>query len=119
MPKGVTYNQTQANQAEAIADAIKSSGTFLGATSAKILKLETSATGTQFVAFESWACSSLDLINYSGTDIEFKYFGQTETLKIPNNSGRLIDGINNANKVLVRCVNTSNTQVTVKGVARS
>lgn len=85
--------------------------------SATILSLQTATTGTNFQAFASQACTRLDILNFSGVDVEYRRGGAGNTVRIPNNSGRLVVAIANANEISVRRVDQSNTQVTVQAEA--
>lgn len=85
--------------------------------SATILSQATNATGTNFQAFASQACTRLDILNFSGTDIEYRRGGAGNTIKIPNNSSRLIVAIANANEISIRRVDQSNTQVAITAEA--
>ena len=87
------------------------------ASSATILTLTTAATGTNWTAFGSQACNALDLVNNTGTSIEYRRGGAGNTIPILSGSSRLIVGITNANSIEVRRVDTSNTQVTVTAEA--
>jgi hypothetical protein len=87
------------------------------ASSASILALTTAATGTNWTAFGSSACVALDLVNNTGTTIEYRRGGAGNTIPILSGSSRLIVGITNANSIEVRRVDTSNTQVTLTAEA--
>jgi hypothetical protein len=85
--------------------------------SATILSLTTAATGTNYTAFSSQACTSLDIVNNTGTTLEYRRNGAGTALQIPDRSARLVIGITNANQVGVRRTDTSNTQVTLQAEA--
>ena len=87
------------------------------AASATILTLTTAATGTDWTAFGSTACVALDIVNNTGTTIEYRRGGAGNTIPILSGSSRMIVGITNANSIEVRRVDTSNTQVTVTAEA--
>jgi hypothetical protein len=80
---------------------------------AGITSAQTNATGTNWTAFASQACSQLDLVNISGTTIEYRRNATGTAMPIPTGSSRLVIGITNANQVDIRRVDQSNTQVTV------
>jgi hypothetical protein len=86
-------------------------------TAATIMSLETSATGATYAVFGAQACTSLDLINATTVDIEYRRGGAGVALVIPRGSARLITGITNANQISIRRVDTSNTVVTVTAEA--
>lgn len=78
------------------------------------LSLSTQATGANFSNFGSQACTSLDLINNTGTTLEYRRgAGGTVYIPIPPGTSRLIQGITNANQIYVRRVDQSNTVVTM------
>lgn len=85
--------------------------------SASIVSVTTAATGTNWTAFASTACVALDIVNNSGTTIEYRRGGAGSAIPIPSGSARLVVGITNANTIDVRRVDTSNTQVTVTAEA--
>lgn len=87
------------------------------ASSATILTLTTAATGTNWTAFGSTACVALDIVNNTGTTIEYRRGGAGNTIPILSGSSRMIVGITNANSIEVRRVDTSNTQVTLTAEA--
>jgi len=88
-----------------------------GAVSATILSLTTAATGTNYTAFSSQTCQSLDIVNTSSVAIEYRRGGAGNTMTILSGSSRLVVGITNANEVSVRRVDTSNTQITIPAEA--
>jgi len=85
--------------------------------SASIVSVTTAATGTNWTAFGSTACVALDIVNNTGTTIEYRRGGAGSAIPIPSGSARLVVGITNANSIEVRRVDTSNTQVTVTAEA--
>lgn len=87
------------------------------ATQVDIVSLQTSATGSSYVTFAAFGCDSLDIVNTTGTAIEYRRGGTGDTVTIPNNSARMIVGISNASEISLRRVDQSNTQVTVKAEA--
>jgi hypothetical protein len=96
---------------------LKTRGAVAQATSATILSLQTSVTGANFVTFSAQACDSLDLINTTGTAIEYRRGGAGNTVVVPTNASRLIVGLANANEISLRRVDNSNTTVTLKAEA--
>lgn len=87
------------------------------ASSGTILGLTTSATGTTYTAFGSQACTGLDVVNNTGTTIEYRRGGAGTAMQIPTGTARIVIGITNANQVDVRRTDTSNTQVTLQAEA--
>lgn len=85
--------------------------------SVSIIAVQTAETGTNYSAFASTVCTALDIVNNSGTTIEYRRGGAGETIRIPNGAARLVLGITNANQIDVRRVDVSNTQVTVRAEA--
>ncbi|WP_398493356.1 hypothetical protein [Variovorax sp.] len=78
------------------------------------LSLPTLNPGSGFNQFGAQACTSLDLINNTGTTLEYKR-GSTGTvfIPVPPGTSRLIQGITNANQIYVRRLDQSNTVVTL------
>lgn len=81
------------------------------------VSVTTNATGSAFQAFGSQACKQLDLINQTGTMIEYQRGGAGSTVQIPSPGSRMILGLNNASDIAVRRVDQLNTQVTLGGEA--
>jgi hypothetical protein len=88
-----------------------------GAVSATIMSLTTAATGTNWTAFSSQTCQSLDIVNTSSVAIEYRRGGAGSAMTILSGSSRLVVGITNANQIEVRRVDTSNTQITIPAEA--
>ena len=88
-----------------------------GAVSATILSLTTAATGTNYTAFSSQTCQSLDIVNSSSVAIEYRRGATGNAMTILSGSSRLVVGITNANQIDVRRVDTSNTQITIPAEA--
>lgn len=88
-----------------------------GAVSATILSLTTAATGTNWTAFASTTCQSLDIVNTSSVAIEYRRGAAGNAMTILSGSSRLVVGITNANQIDVRRVDTSNTQITIPAEA--
>jgi|GEM_PF-3252944 hypothetical protein len=89
------------------------------ATSATIMSVTTAAVGANWTAFAAQACTSLDLVNNSGTTIEYRRGAAGVGMPIPTGSARMIIGITNANQIQVRRTDLSATQVTVQAEALS
>lgn len=87
------------------------------ASSGTVLGLTTSATGATYTAFGSQACTGLDVVNNTGTTIEYRRGGAGTAMQIPTGTARMVIGITNANQVDVRRTDTSNTQVTLQAEA--
>ena len=84
-----------------------------------IVTAQTNATGTSWTAFAGQKCLALDLVNNTGTAIEYRRNGAGASMVLADKSARLIVGVSNANQIQVRRVDTSNTQVTVQAEALS
>ncbi|AEJ81568.1 gp049 [Erwinia phage vB_EamP-S6] len=83
------------------------------------VSVATSTTGATWTVFGSQACAAFDLVNDSGTAIEYRRGGAGVAITIPAGASRLITGITNTNQIGVRRVDQSNTAATVKGEAFS
>jgi hypothetical protein len=88
-----------------------------GAVSATILSLTTAATGSNYTAFASTTCQSLDIVNTSSVAIEYRRGGAGNAMTILSGSSRLVVGITDANQIAVRRVDQSNTQITIPAEA--
>jgi len=88
-----------------------------GAVSATILSLTTAATGSNYTAFASTTCNSLDIVNTSSVAIEYRRGATGSSMTILSGSSRLVVGISNANQIDVRRVDQSNTQITIPAEA--
>lgn len=84
-----------------------------------ILGVSTSTTGATFVPFGSQACSSLDVVNNSGADIEIRRGASGSTMVIRDGYSRLMQGIGNANQLQIRRADQANTAVSVSAEAYS
>ncbi len=82
-------------------------------TSAITLNVTTDVVGTNYTAFGSQACDTLEIYNYTGVDIEYKRNGAGNSLKIANDGSKKIVGIIDASQISVRRVDVSNTPVTL------
>lgn len=69
--------------------------------------------GSSWGTYANQACRSLDIVNTTGTDIEYRRGGAGLSIKIPNDSAREILGITNANQISVRRVDLVGTTVSV------
>ncbi len=82
------------------------------------LHLQTSATGANYVAFtDTPNINGIDVINTSGTALEYIRDGAGTSVYLPDNSSRWIGGITNANQISIRRVDVSGTQVTITAEA--
>jgi hypothetical protein len=86
-------------------------------TSVTIVSLQTNATGTTWVTFGSQTCNALDIVNNTGTTLDYRRGGAGNSIPIPSGSSRMVIGITNANSIDIRRHDTSNTQVTVTAEA--
>jgi hypothetical protein len=82
-----------------------------------ILALTTNATGTTFTAFGASTCVALDIVNNTGTTIEYRRGATPAAMQIPTGTARLVVGITNANQIEVRRTDVSNVQVTLQAEA--
>lgn len=73
----------------------------------------TPASGTGWGVLSSQACTSLDLINATSVDVEYRRNGAGVGIPVPAFSSRLIQGITNANQIGVRRVDQGVTPVNV------
>lgn len=63
--------------------------------------------------FTAAACARMDIVNNTGVTIEYRRDGAGATMRIPDGSSRLIEGITNASQIGIRRTDQSATQVTV------
>lgn len=82
-----------------------------------IMAVATSGTGATYVAFGAQACSSLDIVNNTGVDIEVRRGAAGNTLVVRDGYSRLIQGITNASQIQVRRADVSNTPASVTAEA--
>jgi hypothetical protein len=82
-----------------------------------ILTLTTAATGTNWTALSSQACTSVLILNDTGTKLSARIGGAGNAMPIPDGSGLKLSVAANANEVSIRRADTSNTQVTVAAAA--
>lgn len=84
----------------------------------KFLNLETSATGTEFVAFADVKCHALNVLNLTGTSLTFQYVNDDDETDfvLPHGMAYAFRGLNNANQLKVKRTDESDAQVTIKTV---
>lgn len=82
-----------------------------------ILGVSTSTTGATFVAFGSQVCSSVDVVNNSGADIEIRRGAAGSTMVIRDGYSRLMQGVTNSNQLQLRRADQANTAVSVSAEA--
>lgn len=92
--------------------------------SAIILEATTSATGTDYVEFidddaPSNGYIAMDIVNNSGTDIEYRRGGSGKSITVPDGSSRLVLGVGRASDISIKRADGSATQVTVTAEAFS
>lgn len=91
---------------------------FPSASSVTAVSLTTSATGANFVTFASTACKGLDVVNTTGTDLEYQRNGTGSSyIRIAAGATRYIIGITDASQIGIRRFDQSNTQVTLSAEA--
>ena len=92
------------------------------------VSVQTANVGTNWVAFASQACTSLDLINTAvsstspnpiaaATNLRWRYVGQTTWQTLREGASQLVLGITNANQVEVQRADGSNTQISLSAIA--
>jgi len=69
--------------------------------------------GPGFTAFPSQPCSSLDLVNLSGVDVEYRRGGGGEAMPVPAGMSRLVQGIDDAADIEVRRTDGASGTVSV------
>ena len=79
----------------------------------RTLTLTTAATGTNWTAFSSFVCTTVVIINDTGTKLAVRTGGSGNGSNLPDGSGIKLNVSGNANDVSIRRADTSNTQVTV------
>lgn len=83
-----------------------------------IVQQSTSASvGATPVLFTTQACTSLDLVNNTGVDIEYQRGGAGSYMTVPNGMSRLVQGITNASQIGIRRKDSVATAVTVQAEA--
>jgi len=86
--------------------------TFNSVQSAGNISVTTAATGTNWTALANTPLKRLFFSNQTGTTLEVRQDAAGVGIQIPTASFFTFSGINNANQLSVRRVDTSNTQVT-------
>lgn len=82
------------------------------------ISVQTASTGTNYASFSSQACTSVSILNTTGTDLQIKMKNSATPIPLPNATVINRLGVQfNANEVSVRRTDTSNTQVTVTAIA--
>lgn len=84
---------------------------------AQIVTVQTNAIGANWATFASLPCDALDVVNNTGTAIEYRREGAGASIRIPDGASRLVSLTANANEIGVRRVDQSNTQVTLTAEA--
>ena len=103
-------------------DAINASGAPT-VTATSVRTVLTNATGTNWAAFGSFACSALDIVNSSAetshvaVPIRWRIVGTTDWMPIDTGASYMVTGIVNANQVEIQRNDTSNTQIRVRALA--
>jgi len=120
---GILYQRMKVARADSVNDGSDVSSTLPmpasvpNANSVTIMSVTTAATGTNYTAFSSQTCNSLDIVNTSSVAIEYRRGATGNAMTILSGSSRLVVGITNANQIDVRRVDTSNTQITIPAEA--
>jgi len=86
-------------------------------TTVTITNLNTAADGTSFTAFASLACEFLDVMNDTGTDLEYRRGAAGNTMIIPAGAQRQIHGLTNANQVQFKRKDSGTASVVVRAEA--
>ena len=86
-------------------------------TTVTIINLTTSSAGTAFTVFASLACEILEVVNDTGTDLEYRRGGSGLSMIIPTGQTRQILGITNANQIIFKRKDGATTQVIVRAEA--
>lgn len=86
---------------------------------ATIISLATAATGANFTAFGSQACTAVAIVNTntSAVDLEVRRGAAGNTIVVPAGAERVFVGVTNASDLQVRRLDQSNTPVTFTGEA--
>jgi len=82
-----------------------------------ILALQTSVNGTDWTAFGNQACVALDIVNNTGTTVEYRRGAAGTAMQIPADSARMVIAITNANQIEVRRTDVGTTRVTLQAEA--
>lgn len=89
----------------------------VGASTVSIIDVQTAAAGSDYVTFADTPCNALEVVNSTGTTIEYRRGGTGVTVPVLSGTARKIVGITNANQISLRRVDVSNTQVRVAAEA--
>lgn len=124
---------TQITLQTAIRDRLPSAGIFTpgtprSASSPVAVSVLTAGVGTNWSAFPSQACTSLDLINTAvastspsaiaaATNLRWRFVGQTVHQTLREGASQLVLGITNASQVEIQRVDGSNTQISLAAIA--
>lgn len=82
-----------------------------------IVEVATAAIGANYTAFASTPCWQLEIVNNTGTALEYKRGAAGLALTILTGTIKKIKGITDANQISVRRVDQSVTPVTVEAEA--
>jgi len=74
--------------------------------------VQTSATGSSFVALSQQVAGSVTIINSTGTTLDISKDGGTTKMQLPTGASFCVNFITDANQVSVKRSDSSNTQVT-------
>lgn len=83
-----------------------------------ILTATTQASGTGWTTFDSTKCDTLEILNNSGTVLEYRRNASGNSMKIPDAWVSIIDNISNADQISIRRSDLSTTQVSVSAEAK-
>jgi len=111
--KGEVSTGSYANVKVTSGGLLKSASALTNPTSVAIISATTAASGTGYTAYASTSCNQLDIVNNSGTAIEYRRGATGSTIPIPTGTSRLVVGITNASSIDIRRVDTSTTQVAI------
>lgn len=103
-------------------------GTPRAAAQPVVISVQTPATGTNWAAYPSQACTSLDLINTAvastspstiaaATNIRWRYVGTSNWVTLREGASQLVMGISNANQIEIQRADGSNTQIPLTAIA--
>lgn len=86
--------------------------------STKFIQLSTSEVGSAFVAFADLPAHVVNVFNGAGTGLTFKNLADADEgeFELPSGIAYAFRGITNANQLLVKRTDESNTPVTLKSV---
>ena len=84
------------------------------------LSVVTAASGTEWVAFPSYRCSTMSVLNNSGASVSLRRSGEVDgarVLLLKDGQAWMVRSLTNSNQLEVRRADGGNTQVTVHGEA--